>query len=182
MRRIAAGAIVGAGLVAVLAALVSTPGDARRRHLAAAPQSLCKQGEQVLFQCRVDRRTAALCAGAGPEGRFVQYRFGRPGALELAFPERGSAGLSRARTAYSGGGELQVNFRTGGHLYVLYSRTVRTGFGAEGNQPDFQAGIAVVRGKRMISDRRCTDADDFASSPDDLLPQGEFTRWWDLED
>lgn len=183
MKVIAVQAVFGAGVLAAgLAAVIATPGSARHRHAAAAPQSLCKPGEKVLFQCRVDRRTAALCAGTGREGRFVQYRFGRPGAVELAFPARGSAGLSWARTGYSGGGELQVNVRTGDHLYVLYSRTVRTGFGPEGNKPDFQAGLAVVRGNRILSDRRCTNADDFAASPDDLLPEGEFTRWWDLEE
>ena len=181
MKRFAAQAMVGIGLASAgLAALLPAPGKARLRAGAAA--SLCKPAEDVLFQCRIGRRTAALCAGAGPEGRFVQYRFGRPGAVELAFPERGSTGLSWARTGWSGGGELQVHVHTGRHLYDLYSRTVRTGFGREGNRPDFQAGLAVVRDRRILSDRRCTNADDFAASPDALLPEGEFTRLSDLED
>lgn len=182
MKRIAVRAAVAIGLAAAgLAALLPAPGTARLRPRSGPPQSLCRPGEDVLFQCRVDRRIAALCAGAGPGGRFVQYRFGRPGAVELAVPARGSAGLSWARTGYSGGGELQVNVRTGRHLYVLYSRTVRTGFGRGGNRPDFRAGVAVVRGHRLLSDRRCTNADDFVESPQDRIPEGELTRWWDLE-
>jgi hypothetical protein len=95
MKWFAVQAIVGAGAVAAsLTALLPTPGIAQRRPAASAPRSLCKPGEKVLFQCRIDRRTASLCAGTGPEGKFVQYRFGRPGAVELAFPARGSAGLS----------------------------------------------------------------------------------------
>jgi hypothetical protein len=148
-----------------------------------ARQSLCRPDEQVMFLCRLGRSTASLCAGAGAEGRYVQYRFGRPGAVELAFPERGSTGLSWANTGYSGGGEVQVNFRNGDHLYVLYSRTVRTGFGPDGHfDPEFQAGVAVVRGNRIVSDRRCENSDDFIQSPETRLPEGEFTPWWDLEE
>jgi hypothetical protein len=185
MKGFAALAAVAIGLAAAgLAALGPAPGAARLRPRAAAPQSLCRPGEDVLFQCRVGRQTAALCAGAGAgrEGRFVQYRFGRPGAVELALPAQGSAGLSWASAGYSGGGEIQVNVRAGRHLYVLYSRTVRTAFGRDGNRPDFRAGVAVVRGGRILSDRRCANADDFVGSPADLLPEGEFTRWWELEE
>jgi hypothetical protein len=63
---------------------------------------------------------------------------------------------------------------------VLYSRTVRTGFGAEGNNPKSETGVAIIRGNTTVSDGRCNDPAEeaFVGDVDTLLPQGEFT-WWE---
>lgn len=174
----------GAGL-AVIAAVVFVPAASKAppRAAAYAPQPLCAAGEQVLFQCRIGSRTASVCAGQADNSQFVQYRFGKPGDVELAYPAPGSDGLSWARTGYSGGGELQLNFSEKAHRYVLYSRVVRTGFPPGPNAPRFEAGIAVVRNNKIISDRPCSDTDNpFLGDPERVLPEGEFTQWWDLDD
>lgn len=175
----AVGAMAGAALLHLL---VPAPVSAQRPRPAT---SLCHVGEEPLFQCRIAGRHVALCAGGGQAGeRYVQYRYGRPGRVELAFPDRGSAGLSWARTGYSGGGELQVNGERQGHRYVLYSRIVRTRFDGVNNAPRFSAGLAVIRGKRTLSDRECSDTDEGWSTEaavERLLPQGAFTAWGDLE-
>lgn len=174
------------GAAASMAALhLAAPAPLEARRARPAPPSLCRAGEEALFQCRIGTRQVALCAGTEAGGRYVQYRYGRPGRVELAHPDRGSAGLSWARTGYSGGGELQVNVANGEHRYVLYSRVVRTRFDGVNNAPRFSAGLAVIRGSRILSDRECSDTDQGWSEEaavERLLPEGQFTPWWDLEE
>ena len=61
-----------------------------------------------------------------------------------------------ANTPYSGGGESQIQFANGGVRYIVYSRTIRTGFDEEGNKPEFTDGVWVVRGDENLADRQCT--------------------------
>lgn len=160
---------------AACAPTVSAAGDARVDSFPASA-SLCQPGEQPLFQCQAGARTIALCGGGAGANRYVQYRYGRPGAVELAYPARGMAGIWRAQIPYSGGGETQVNFRNGATTYSLYSRTVRTGFEPGGtNNPAFSAGVEVRQGGRKIADRVCTSPSDaqFEAAAYDLLPEGE---------
>src|SRR5689334_9746654 len=100
--RMVAGAV--AGSVGALASGAMAEG-AQPGARSAGP-SLCRAGEQALFQCRIGARTVSLCGGTGAANQaYVQYRFGRPGQVELAYPEGGSGTLSWASTGYSGGGE-----------------------------------------------------------------------------
>lgn len=173
---------IGTGTaLAALAIYFASPVQAQRTRSTSTASSLCQAAEQPLFQCRIGRRQVALCAGGGAEGeRYVQYRYGRPGRVELAFPERGRAGLSWARIGYSGGGEMQVNFTNEGRRHVLYSRMVRTRFDGVNNAPRFSAGVAVIRGDRTIFDQQCSDTDDpwIVEAPTErLLPQGQPTDW-----
>lgn len=185
-RSVLAGCLAAGVASAALPWVVSTPLQAQRARPAPAASSLCRAGEEALFQCRVGTRQVALCAGGSQASeRYVQYRYGRPGRVELAFPERGAAGLSWARTGYSGGGELQVNAEREGHRYTLYSRMVRTRFDGENNAPRFSAGLAVIRGNRILSDHECSDTDEGwsqESAVERLLPEGAFTAWWDLDE
>lgn len=138
---------------------VPVAADASAGASAAAAKSLCRSGEKVLFQCMVaGGKLVALCAP--PDGEaIVHYRFGRPGAVELAHSGGGAEGFRWAQAGYSGGGEAQVSFTREGHEYVVYSRTIRTGFGPDGhNNPKFEDGVFVRKDGRLIADRRCPDA------------------------
>lgn len=61
----------------------------------AAPKSqslsLCRDEEQVMFSCVVTpgARITSLCASSTLDHRrgYLQYRYGKPGAIELQFPE-----------------------------------------------------------------------------------------------
>lgn len=152
-----------------------------------AETGLCQPGEDVIFQCSAGREMVAVCAGqAGAGTSYVQYRFGSPGNIELAYPaeRRGGPGtLKWARTGYSGGGEAQIGFTNGGHQYVVYSRVVRTGFGADGqNNPQEEAGLFVKKDGKLVSEKKCVpggEADGQAPSVDTtkaeaLLPEGEI--------
>lgn len=124
---------------------------------------LCAGDEPALFSCRVrSGKIASVCGAAGADGeRFAQYRYGRPGAApELVFPASASDGkIAFASTPYSGGGEGQLMFERGGVRYIVYSRTIRTRFDGEGNDPVNEDGVAVMRGERMVSRLACIDAD-----------------------
>ena len=118
--------------------LVAPEAEAEAAQARSARGGLCAPGEVVIFECGIGRKMVSVCGSRTPSP-YARYRFGRPGNVELAYPgPRQSGGLSYARAIYSGGGELQISFRNGGLDYAVYSRTVRTGFGADGlNHPRF---------------------------------------------
>ena len=140
----------------------------------AAPTGFCRAGETTLFACTAGAKRIAVCARGG----FVQYRYGAPGKLELAYPARAGAGqLDRVQVPYSGGGEAQIGFDRGGLRYVVFSRMIRTGFGPEGNRPVFESGVMVLQEGKKLSDRRCTRPDDAEIDMDQaerLLPEGDL--------
>jgi len=146
-------AMLGAG-----PALSATKAPAPRARLL---PSLCRPPEVPLFQCPVGAKQVAICAASAAPRAAVQYRFGAPGKVELAYPTApGAAPLRWAQTGYSGGGEMQVSFANGGVTYVVYSRMVRTGFGKDGlNYPKDELGVAAIRGGKTLSDARCRFAE-----------------------
>ncbi|HEY0115027.1 MAG TPA: hypothetical protein VGB54_04840, partial [Allosphingosinicella sp.] len=142
--------------------------------------SLCAPGETPLFQCRIGSRRAAVCGGRSASGQaYAQYRYGRPGALELAYPATtngGTGNMVRAIIPYSGGGEAQFHFTNEGHQYVVYSRMVRTRFDGRNNAPRFSAGIMVRRDGRTLADRACSDGQDAnvdLGAAEPFIPEGE---------
>lgn len=153
--------------------LIAPEAEAVAAQAGTARGGLCAPGEVVIFQCGIGRKTVSVCGGRTP-APHAQYRFGRPGNVELAYPRAGqSGGLSYARAMYSGGGELQIRFRNGGLDYTVYSRTVRTGFGDDGlNHPQFSDGVTVRRGNRVISNRACTTEIRADGQPEDFMPEG----------
>jgi hypothetical protein len=157
--------------------------------------TLCRAGELFIFACSLGREMVAVCGGRSPSGRgYAQYRHGVPGNLDLVYPgalDAGPGSLSSAFRGYSGGGESQIRFVNDGVEYVVYSRMTRTGFGPDGNNNnDFEGGLFVRRGTRMISNRRCVasadpqpDVNNGADATVDLstaeryMPEGAFVEW-----
>ena len=90
----------------------------------------------------------SICAVSGGE---AIYRYGRPGHIELQ-----AGGLHKAEQGAAGGGEDQIDFNAKGYQYIVYARTVRTGFGSDGhNDPDFISGLIVKKGDRKLSSAVC---------------------------
>ncbi len=83
-----------------------------------------------------------------------------------------------AETAYSGGGEAQVVFTSGGFQYVVYSRMIRTQLqGERAHDPAFEAGVTVLQGEKAVSRRKCTpagDGDVDVAAAAKFMPEGEF--------
>lgn len=135
--------------------------------VARIPVSLCLRGETPVFSCAIETRRVAVCG----DGRHAIYRFGRPGRIELQI-----RGGSVAMRSYSGGGETQLGFARRGYRYVVYDRTVRTAFGADGrHDPASTAGLLISHAGRLLSKRECREpgaALDVAAIPP--LPTGKF--------
>ncbi|QNA90408.1 hypothetical protein G4G28_21375 [Massilia sp. Dwa41.01b] len=124
--------------------------------LPAGAESLCAPHEPVVFACHVGTKIVSLCRPAEGEG-VLSYRFGRPAALEMRYPEPGRP----VRSAFTvstlplvGGGETTVAFERGGYTYTVYSRVAR---GADGATPEFEDGLLVKRRGKVVSKLRCED-------------------------
>lgn len=128
-----------------LPALLLALGLAGARHSgAAAPpvppedpageRYLCSAAERVVFGCHLaDGRVAAVCASpAKADGAITfQYRFGTAKHLELSYPPKPAAAADHftlSTAPFSGGGATHLRFSIGAYDYVLFDRTVRTGF------------------------------------------------------
>ena len=141
----------------------SMPSQAARMPPArSADGSLCSANEAILFECSVGRKSVAVCGGDLPGGRtYARYLYGLPGKLDMEYPARTGPGhgmLTHASVGYSGGGESQIRFENRGYEYVVYSRTIRTGFGADRlHYPKHEDGLFVRRDGKMVSERQCVD-------------------------
>jgi hypothetical protein len=65
----------------------------------AAPAGLCLAGETPYFSCQA--RSGKWIGVCGMRGGPVQYRYGRPGAVELAYPPARSPSAASAASATS---------------------------------------------------------------------------------
>ena len=88
---------------------------------ATVASGLCAPQETTYFQCSAGKgRSISLC---GPRGGAVQYRFGRQGAVELAFPADANEGPQSLRYAHyfrAQTDRYEVRFENAGVEYVLF--------------------------------------------------------------
>lgn len=126
----------------------------------AAPVSLCRPAETVVFACPVGAKIVSVCAGQGASGGVVQYRFGRPGAPpELKLPDpagRPSRVASGDTLMFSGGGGAWLRFTSGPFAYTVYSAVGRWG---RGGAPAEKAGLLVEKDGARLRHLPCTGAD-----------------------
>jgi len=92
-----------------------------------ATLSLCAKGEKVVFSCAVRRSGKVVSLCSSPElsktNGYLQYRFGRPGQVELEFPKERSE--SRTLFKYSHYFRAQVDsteisFTVNGYTYAVF--------------------------------------------------------------
>ena len=88
-----------------------------------------------------------------------------------------SGGLSHARRGYSGG-ESQIRFERGAYRYVLFDKTVRTGFNGR-NDPQFSSGLVIQHNGRRVSLTACggSGESDGSGALADYMPKGEFIEY-----
>jgi len=107
--------------VCVVGALVSSSPCVASDGSAAAASGLCAPQETTYFQCSAGKgRSINLC---GPGEGAVQYRFGRNGKVELAFPADAREGAKALRLAHyfrAQTDRYEVRFENGGVEYVLF--------------------------------------------------------------
>jgi hypothetical protein len=142
---------------------------------AAAPTksaSLCSPSEVVVFSCGAGGRLASICASAGltKVSGTMQYRFGAPGRIELAYPATpGKLGdnFKGGWMSYSGGGGAYVRFANGPFEYTVFSATGK--WGANGGSLDV-AGVAIRKDGKDFSNFVCRGlADDLGELGPDFL-------------
>jgi hypothetical protein len=111
--------------------------------LATAASTLCTKGEVSYFSCKANNgKTISLCghvfstdklgAAKDVENPWLEYRYGRPGALELVYPASRKDSVQRftAQRIRAGGGAYGVDalaFVSGGIGYSVDSVTPDTG-------------------------------------------------------
>lgn len=138
---------------------------------AAAVDGWCRPPEATYFSCTIagSERVVSLCGTRrGDTLTALQYRFGRPGRLELTFPPRTStpsahfrmSRYTRYQVTY-----LTVWFENGNYTYEVFSD-----YNGEGGMPEQSRGIRVrQRGVQRVTEYRCE------SPVEDRL--GELDRW-----
>ncbi len=122
--------------------------------LAAEPaeRTLCQPGEALVFSCTVGAKLASLCRSGNDR---LSYRFGKPGAVELAYPNAGAIGaFERSNALLYGGGIVTVSFKLGEFEYGIYSKMGRA---AGGGDPETEDGIAVARNGKRVATLVCDD-------------------------
>lgn len=86
----------------------------------------CATSEQVVFACPVrSGKIVSVCASRDLDERtgYLQYRFGRPGAVELEFPAERSGSQARFEYAHYFRARFELEelrFSNGGHDYVVH--------------------------------------------------------------
>ena len=131
--------------------------------------SLCAENEAVLFSCGAKNRTISLCGTKGSDGAAggMQYRFGKPGKIEFAYPEankRPDKAFSRHFVSWgNGSAEWVVSFSRGKYTYSVYADLV---FGSpdamnedRSGEYGYHAGVRVTSNGKLLRDTRCVSDD-----------------------
>lgn len=121
-----------------------------------AMQTHCTDQEQIIFSCSLGKKSVSICASAdfSAHGGYLQYRFGNPGAIELALPKSTASPLSfqmvQARSLmFAGGGGGYLRFINEPYHYIVYS-VIGKGWGAKD-------GVAVEKNQLKIAYWECQD-------------------------
>ena len=88
--------------------------------------------------------------------RPVSWQSGIPLWTARSERELQSRGLHVGEQGYSGGGEDQIYVQSKGYRYIVYDRTLRPGFGADGhNVAKSASGLVVQKGGRTVLSTLC---------------------------
>ena len=141
------------------ALLVLVPAGARAGGPAPASTALCAESQQVVFHCSLGAKAVSLCTdGSGDSIHALEYRYGTPARLELRWQATADNGrqFSASMVPLAPGANVrQLWFDNGGVRYLLSQCT--------GGACPAAAGLAVLRGQRLLSRRACqASADDRA--------------------
>ena len=121
-------------------------------HANAAEVAGCAPSERGLFTCSTGTKTISICGSADltASSGLLQYRFGRPAALELSYPPADANWRKTTRGGtlmFSGGGGAFLAFTNAPYRYIVYS--------AAGQGWGSKAGVVVERGGKRIASFAC---------------------------
>lgn len=130
----------------------------------AAAVTLCKPAERAYFSCSTGHRIASICGMA--DGASLQYRYGTPARLDLAYPPEGTAPSEvffGGEWMFSGGGGAWLRATKGAYSYTVLSAIGRWGKNGEGMTT---AGIVVMKDGKDIADIGCASPETPPLNPD----------------
>lgn len=135
----------------------------------AAGPSHCAVSERTLFSCTIGCKAVSVCASTELSARAgtIQYRFGRLGALELAYPGAGEDWrkvTGGGVLMFSSGGGAYLSFTRPPYRYIVYS-AIGSGWGE-------RAGVAVQKNGRRLASLPCTDSALSELGPDLFVQAG----------
>jgi hypothetical protein len=150
----------------------------------AAP-TLCAANEKVIFSCSTGAHTASICASKDlSKDAAMQYRFGKPGSLELVYPEAGAKpaeAFASGTLAFSGGGGAWLRFSKEPFRYTIFTAIGKWGRG--GALAD-ASGVAIEKDGKEFANFPCRSGAESQIGPDliDKLGMQESTDEFDIPD
>ena len=127
--------------------VIGSPLSSQARAEPPAVPSLCRNEEQIIFSCAVARspRIVSICGSKLLDHRngYLQYRFGRVGAVELQFPRDRANTQIAFRYAHYFRAQVdrtEITFHNQNYTYVLFSY-----YENDINPPIKEAGVRVTR-------------------------------------
>ncbi len=98
----------------------------------AQAQSLCSAAEKSLFSCEIGRKVLSVCASKDLDEKkgTLQYRFGTPDKLDLAYPEKAEHPKkyftsNRLYSSVEGSLIIELGFKRGSTAYTVFTQDVR---------------------------------------------------------
>jgi hypothetical protein len=136
-------------------------------HVAFA-QTLCEKGETDHLSCPTNggKKILSICSnikdGAVDADSWLQYRFGKKGQIELAYPKEKKDSVSKFEGNYFNPREqataiVDLRFMSGSALYSVTLN--RIGIADEGGGSEFSGGIQVALRKNRRINIECDKID-----------------------
>ena len=152
---------------------------------ALATPTLCAANERVIFSCSTGAHTASICASKTlSKDAAMQYRFGKPGSLELVYPEAGAKPADAfvlGTLAFSGGGGAWLRFDKAPFRYTVFTAIGKWG---QGGALADASGVAVEKDGKEFANFPCRASADSEIGPDlrDKLGLKESDEEFDIPD
>ncbi|MFG1426325.1 hypothetical protein [Roseixanthobacter glucoisosaccharinicivorans] len=144
--------------------------------------TLCNADEAVIFSCPAGARTLSICASGdlGGDSGVVLYRYGRPGRLEITYPDPAVPpvqAFTAGRLMFAGGGGAWFRFEKGPFRYTVFNAIGR--WNPKGG-PLALAGVAVEKDGKALADIAC-DGDPVSVLGSDFFERAGIKLTGDFE-
>lgn len=125
--------------------------------LAWAETTLCRADEQVLFHCRIERssKQLSMCGSSKLTAKagYLQYRFGTPDKIELAFPKDAAQSQLQFRLAHYFRYQVdrsELSFDNAGYRYTLFAD-----YEGEVKPATKTAGVTISQADKQLHELSC---------------------------
>ena len=119
-------------------------------------ETLCAPHEDIYFSCHEGRKIISVCASGNisPVNGYVQYRIGRPNAIEMEYPDMPNSPKEHFYLSNISGGNLNfthLKFTSSKYNYVVFAGDV--------------SGVYVKKDGKTLANLRCEAGDYRRFSP-----------------